>query len=180
MTRFALFSVLLMTLTACATGETAPLRPVSGYQLLSGDQLKVSVYGEDELTGTYLIDGQGEIAFPLIGSFAVTGKTSAEIKQELEAALADGYLVEPRVLVEIANPRPIYILGEVSRPGEYPYSEAITVLQAIAKAGGYTYRANRSTVYIAHTGANEEVKYKLTPTTVALPGDTIRVGERFF
>ena len=105
---------------------------------------------------------------------------SAPTQSQIADKLADGFLLEPRVSVEVTNYRPFYILGEVGRPGEYPFNSGLTVLNAVAAAGGFTYRANKKVVYIKSVGADQEVKYELNTNTVVKPGDTLRVSERIF
>lgn len=82
--------------------------------------------------------------------------------------------------VEVANYRPFFILGEVQRPGTYPYSASLTVLNAVATAGGFTYRANQGTVFIRHANEDTEHQVQITIATPVLPGDTVRIAERFF
>ncbi|MEO1324334.1 MAG: SLBB domain-containing protein, partial [Pseudomonadota bacterium] len=103
---------------------------------------------------------------------------------EFEGAIAqrysDGYLRDPRVNAEVMNYRPFYILGEVRTPGEYPYTSGLTILNAVATAGGFTYRANDDVILIRGAEDTEEYRVRLDPSTPILPGDTIRVIERFF
>lgn len=118
--------------------------------------------------------------FPLVGVIEARGRTTTEFKDALAQTLSNGFLINPSIIVEVGNPRPIYILGEVRQPGEYDYAEGMTVLKAVAKAGGFTYRANKSRVFVLHYGEQEEYKYDLSPATAVSPGDTIRIGERYF
>src|ERR1700712_2964554 len=113
----------------------------TAYRLGGGDQLKITVYGEEKLTGTYPVNGQGVISFPLIGQIPVEGKTIDELEGLLKIALGDGFVNNPSVSVEVANFRPYYILGEVTKPGEYSFADGLTVYSAVARAGGFTYRA---------------------------------------
>ena len=150
------------------------------YHLGSGDKLRVIVFGEESLSGEFLISGAGKISFPLIGDIDALGKTIPEIQAAIEAKLADGYLKQPKVSAEVLNYRPFYILGEVMKPGEYPYTNGLTVLNAVATASGFTYRADKKKVFIKRAATDEEKAQELTPTTPVEPGDTIRIGERFF
>jgi protein involved in polysaccharide export with SLBB domain len=95
-------------------------------------------------------------------------------------ARAAGYILDPRVSVEVINYRPFYILGEVGKPGEYPFTNGLTVQNAVAAAGGFSYRANKKVVYIKSMDSDREIAYDLTPATVVKPGDTLRIGERIF
>lgn len=181
MTRILALLVLLLA-QACATNlapaETAA--PAEPYKLAPGDELTITVFGEDDISGAYLIDGAGNVTFPLIGMINAAGSSPADFRNRLASSLSEGYLLAPSITVTVANPRPIYVLGEVRQPGEYEYSEAMTVLKAVAKAGGFTYRANKSRFFVLRYGEAEEHKYILTPGATVAPGDTIRIGERYF
>ena len=178
---------LLPILGACTTSGIAPgysdetlQRQVEIYRLGTGDRLRLNVFGEDNLSGEFVVGGAGTVSLPLIGEVQATGKSPAELKTDIEAALADGYLKAPRVNIELLNYRPFFVLGEVANSGEYPYSEDMTVLNAVATAGGFTYRANKKAVFIKRAGAAAEERFALTATTPVQPGDTIRIGERLF
>jgi len=162
--------------TPAAPGDTT--EPVE-YRLGPGDQLRITVFNEPDLTGSFLVGSQGSISYPLVGDVRAAGLTLEEFSQALQTALLQ-YVRQPNVSVEVANYRPFFILGEVQRPGTYPYSANLTVLNAVATAGGFTYRANRNRVYIRHANAPEEQVVPLTIATPVLPGDTIRIGERLF
>ena len=108
------------------------------------------------------------------------GLSTAQLETSITETLAAGYILDPRVSVEVINYRPFYILGEVGTPGEYPYTNGLTVQNAVAAAGGYTYRANKRVVYIKSIESDREIAYDLTPGTVVKPGDTLRIGERIF
>lgn len=151
------------------------------YRLGAGDKVRIIVFGEDSLTGEFLVPGgSGTIAFPLIGDVRAGGLSVGELQTELEGKLKDGYLKDPHVSIEVLNYRPFYILGEVTKPGEYPYTNRLTVLNAVATANGFTYRADTRHVFIKRADEPSEREYPLTTTTVVEPGDTIRIKERFF
>src|SRR5690606_27509411 len=135
------------------------------------------VFGEEELTGPFVVGSQGVIAYPLVGEVQATGLTVQEFTEQLQQELAK-YIRQPIVSVEVTNYRPFFILGEVQRPGTYPYSARLTVQNAVATAGGFTYRANTRRVFIKHANETEEQEYLLTSTTPVLPGDTVRIAER--
>jgi len=120
------------------------------------------------------------VSFPLIGDVPAAGLTIPELQKAIETKLADGYLKEPKVSAEVLNYRPFYILGEVMKPGEYPYTSGLTVLNAVATAEGFTYRADTHKVYIKRATSLGEHEGPLTTATPVEPGDTIRIGERFF
>ena len=193
----AAFSGLLMIgVAACAAGN-APVAnqtpaAVSGqadagggragtadYRLGSGDKLRVIVYGEQDLSGEFDVTGSGKISLPLIGQVQAAGLSLDEFESEIATKLKQGYLTSPKVSVEVLNYRPFYIIGEVEKAGEYPYTSGMNVLNAVAVAGGFTYRANQTQVYIAR-GGNEETAYSVNQSVQVLPGDIVRVPERFF
>ncbi len=150
------------------------------YRLGAADKLRVIVFGETSLSGEFVISDAGEIAFPLIGNVHAAGLTVEQFQEALRSKLADGYLRDPRVSAEVENYRPFYILGEVQKPGEYPFTTGLTVLNAVATAGGFTYRANTKIVTIRHPGGAKETPLRLTATSEVGPGDTIVIKERFF
>jgi polysaccharide export outer membrane protein len=152
----------------------------SAYKLDAGDKLRVIVFGEMDLGGEYEVDGSGFVRLPLIGQLRAGGLAVNEFEDSMKAALEEGYLKDARVSVEVINYRPFYILGQVNRPGEYPYVNGMSVLNAVALAGGYTYRANESNVYLRRRGASEESLVPATQMTRVQPGDIITVRERFF
>ncbi|MEM5516231.1 polysaccharide biosynthesis/export family protein [Henriciella sp. AS95] len=155
-------------------------RAASEYTLGPADKMRVTVFNEPELSGEFVVDGQGYVSMPLIGEVDVNGLTVRQFQRLTEQKLAEGFLREPRVSAEVTNYRPYYILGEIARPGEYPYTNGLTVMNAIATAEGFTYRANRKVIMIKGVDDNQEFRIELTPTTKVQPGDTIRVVERFF
>jgi polysaccharide export outer membrane protein len=150
------------------------------YLLGAGDKVRVTVYGEPTLSGEFFVTGSGLMSLPLIGELKAGGLTVGQFQEVVQKSLSDGYLKEPRVSAEVLTFRPFYILGEVEKPGTYPYTAGLTVLNAVATAEGFTYRADKKNVYIKHNGETAEVKSALTPSTQVAPGDTIRIGERFF
>ncbi|MEH6676971.1 polysaccharide biosynthesis/export family protein [Phenylobacterium sp.] len=158
----------------------AAIRAIPDYRLGSGDKIRVITFGEEALTGEFVVGGSGNVSMPLIGDVAAEGLTVPEFQTAVEESLKQGYLREPRVSVEVLNYRPFYIMGEVQNPGEYPYTNGLSVLNAVATAGGFTYRANSRRVYIKRADSSLEREYPLTPLTPVAPGDTIRITERFF
>jgi len=150
------------------------------YKLGPGDKLRVIVFQEPDLSGEFEVDSQGQVSLPLIKPIITAGMSLREFRVELERRLKAGYLVNPRVSAEILNYRPFYITGEVGRPGEYPYVAGMNVLKAIAMAGGYTYRANTSKVLLTRSSKKEGEWLEPKANLTILPGDYIRVPERFF
>lgn len=184
-----LLAAVSFVLAACASGPApAPAGPSTTattstntvYQLGTGDQIRISVFGQPDLSGEFVVDGTGSIAMPLIGTIQARGKSTSELEQTIYDRLTDGYVRDPQVSAEVINYRPFYILGEVANPGEYPYTNNLSVLNAVASAGGFTYRANKRVVFIKSVDANQEVSVTLDSTATVQPGDTIRIGERIF
>ena len=161
-------------------GGLVPTREVAEYRLGPADKVRINVFNEDALTGEFLVGGNGKISMPLIGEVQAAGLTVSMLQEEIAVALRQGYINEPRVSAEILTYRPFYILGEVNKPGEYPFTNNLTALNAVATAQGFTYRANTKMVYIKRAGDNGEQAYPLTTATQVAPGDTIRIGERYF
>ncbi|QTH23649.1 polysaccharide export protein [Rhizorhabdus wittichii] len=152
-----------------------------GYVLGTGDKLRISVFGEPKLDGEYVVSSTGIVSFPLIGNVPASGQTVEALQESIRSKLAAGYLKDPRVSAEVLNYRPFYILGEINKPGEYPFVNGITVQQAVAMAGGFSYRANTKRVFIKRALETAERPVQIKGKAVLLmPGDTIRVGERFF
>lgn len=148
-----------------------------GYILGVGDRVRVIVFGEEALSGEFVVDSTGNIALPLIGQVPAAGRALRAFEAGVQRALAEGYLNDPRVSAEVLNFRPFYILGEVTRPGEYPYQNGLTVLNAVATAGGFTPLANQTVVYIKRAGEEAESRADLTIETAVQPGDTIRIAK---
>jgi polysaccharide export outer membrane protein len=149
------------------------------YRLGAGDQIRIIVFGSEDLSGEFEVGSGGDIAYPLIGQVQAGGKTLREVEAEITRRLQPDYLKDPRVNVEVLNYRPFFILGEVRNPGSYPYQSGMRVVNAIALAGGYTYRASEGDVLITRA-SDPGRKLSAAPDTTVLPGDTIEVPERFF
>jgi len=163
-----------------AKTDPATTLSVEAYTLGAGDKVRVIVFGETDLGGEFVVDDAGFLRLPLIGQLSAAGRTLRELENDIAAKLGAQYLKDPRVSVEVLNYRPFYILGEVNKPGEYPYVANMNVLNAVAVAGGYTYRANESSVYIKRKDSKEEAKFPADDTTKLMPGDIVRVSERWF
>ena len=187
----AVLGSLLLSIAACQSGPPAAPRAASGqqvelqqsinaYTLGNGDQLRITVFGQPDLSGQFEVDGTGSISMPLIGQVAALGLTTPQLENRIVEMLEGDYVLNPRVSAEVINYRPYYILGEVNRPGEYPYTSGLTVMNAVAAAGGWTYRANKKVVYIKSVDSGEEQAFELTTSTIVHPGDTLRIGERIF
>lgn len=152
----------------------------SELRLEAGDKIHVTVYGEENLTGDYKVSTGGYVALPYIGSVKASGLTPPELESALEARFRKKALRSPKVTVEVMTFRPFYVLGEVQKPGEYPYRAGLNVLSAMAIAGGATYRASTSEVLIQRAGTTTLQKFPQSPTVTVMPGDLVRVPESIF
>lgn len=166
--------------TALPPTPPAPPPQLDDYKLGSGDKVRILVYNEPNLSGEFLVNASGQLAVPLIGDVTALDRTTTEIRTEIETKLAAGYLRSPQVSIDVLVFRPFYILGEVNKPGDYPYSTGLNVLRAVATANGYTYRADKRHVYLKRAGEKAETKYSISDNPALHPGDTIRIGERYF
>ncbi len=151
-----------------------------GYVLGTGDKLRLTVYGETDLSGEFTIDGSGYARLPMIGQVRAAGYTAQQMEQVVTNTLAQGYMKSPRVSVEVSTYRPFYIIGAVNRPGQYPYVERMNAMNAIALAGGFTPTAVESVIFIRREGSNEEQEVPVDRTTTIFPGDVIKVHNTLF
>ena len=163
--------------------QAQPLSPASAadsYVLGPNDRVRLKVYGEPDIAGEYEVDNNGNVSIPLAGHIRAAGLTTRQLERAVASALSKGIVRDPRVNVEVALYRPYYILGEVKKGGEYPYRLGLTVMDAVASAGGFTYRANENKVYLRRSGAGAEEVYALDAPVPVFPGDNIRIPERYF
>jgi polysaccharide export outer membrane protein len=188
-----LSSIIVLALFVLATAGTVghfatpafaqalpPASSAPGYILGPNDRVRVKVYGEPDIAGEYEVDSSGHVSVPLAGRIKAAGLTAKQLERSITSALSKGIVRDPRVNVEIAAYRPYYILGEVKKSGEYPYRLGLTVLDAVASAGGFTYRANENKVYLRRSGVGVEEVYALDAPVPIFPGDNIRIPERYF
>lgn len=189
--RFVIMALLLSSagfLAACQSAgsgvrddaRTAAEHENPIYRLDSGDKLRVNVFNEDTISGEYEVDGSGNIAVKLVGTVLAKNKTLAELSHDIEERLKEGYLKNPQVSIDVLNYRPFYVLGEVKEPGKYAFVNGMTVLNAIALAGGYTYRATENNVIVVRGNDSEHKEHRVDENSAVMPGDIIRVPERFF
>ncbi len=150
------------------------------YSLGAGDRVRVTVFGHEDLSGEFDVGAAGTIAMPLIGEMRAAGLTPQQLQAAITQALRPDYLKNPRVGVDVLNYRPFYIIGEVKEPGSYPYVSGMRIVNAIALAGGFTYRADTDDLLIQRAGDPSGAKLDADPDTVVLPGDVIEVPERYF
>jgi polysaccharide export outer membrane protein len=174
--------LLVVPLAACAVNArpSTYLVEVKGpYTLDTGDVVRISVYGEAELTKSYVVDDGGAVAVPLIGAVPVRGKTTQQAAAAITAKLAQGYIREPSVAVEIETYRPFFIQGAVENAGQFAYVYGMTVRAAISTAGGYTDTAGRENAVVYRRQGNQMVKGSVNLDFPIYPGDTIVVPERW-
>lgn len=171
---------LIVIAIGLANGAPAFSQEQTEYRTGTGDKLRITVFGHDDLSGEYQIDGSGYISFPLIGKVSARETTARELERMIAGMLRPDYLKNPRVGVEVLTYRPFYIIGEVQNPGSYEYVNGMTVVNAIALSGGYTYRGRENKLLIIRANDPERKKQPATHETVVMPGDVIEVPERFF
>jgi protein involved in polysaccharide export with SLBB domain len=174
-------SLLCLALSGCANRDgrlpAISAAAQSGYRLGPGDQLRISVSGLDAITNTYLVDDSGAVALPMLSPVVVSGKTLRESEGAIADAIQERQLVlAPRVSVQMLAYRPFYIAGEVQKPGQYPYVPGMSLMTAVAVAGGYTFRADTKKATITRAST----KGGATQDTPVLPGDLIVIRERWF
>ena len=184
--------ILAMSVVGCAStpGKTPavigspaigdqPDAAIKSYRVNSGDRLRVTVFRHVDLSGEFVLDGGGFFALPLIGAINGGGRTPRQLESDIETAFKDGgYLVNPQVGIEVLTYRPFYILGEVNQPGSYPYVSGMTAINAVALAGGFTYRAKRSSMTISHS--DDGPRRSIDATGEILPGEILTIHESFF
>jgi polysaccharide export outer membrane protein len=170
--------------SACAPGRDLPPLPAydaSAYRLGAGDQVRVITYGETQLSGEFRVDDQGRIAIPLLGGVPAAGLTPQQLEEALVRQLRQRNLLrDPSVSVEVLAYRPIFVLGEIAKPGQYPYQPGMTVLTSAAVAGGFTYRAVQDYASVTRTMNGQATEGVAAPNAFLAPGDVVKIFERRF
>jgi polysaccharide export outer membrane protein len=161
-----------------AAGQPAIADP--GYRLATGDRVRITVYGHEDLSGEFQVDGVGRLSLPLIREVNAAGLTVRELEEVIIDRLQPDYLKQPRVSAMVLDYRPFYIMGEVQAPGSYPYVNGMTVMNAVALAGGFTYRAKKGKVRVLRGSGAAQRRLDLPLDAPVQPGDVIEVRERFF
>jgi polysaccharide biosynthesis/export protein len=152
-----------------------------GYTLGPGDKLRIVVFGQTGISGDYLVDANGQVTLPLVGSVPARGRTTKALERMIAERLKQGYVRDPNVTVSIASYRPFFILGEVTTPGQYPYVPNMTAENAVAIAGGFSPRAKKSYVELTRNmGGGQQIHQRVPLSYPLQPGDTIMVKERWF
>jgi polysaccharide export outer membrane protein len=182
---FATMAMLVACSGGASIGPELPSAAISAgdlrsYRLGIGDKVRLTVFGEPELSGTFEINSQGRISLPLAGDLDAAGLDAGKLKENAARRLSDGYLKNPKLTVEIVGWRPVYIHGEVRNGGEFAFKAGLRLRDAIALAGGYTYRANQSYVLLSRSGVALDSRVALPTDMLLMPGDNIRVPERYF
>lgn len=180
-TRIFVTLILSIALAACAHGRPATylVEQTGPYRLDSGDLVRVTVYGDSDLSNAYRVDDAGVLALPLVGSIPARGETTATTAARISSALANGFMRNPNVAVEVAEYRPFFIQGAVRGAGQIPYVYGMTVRAAISAAGGHTETADRNLATIYRRQGDEMVKGNVALDFPILPGDTIVIPERW-
>lgn len=164
----------------CIFHSSARAAELLTYELDTGDRIRVTVFGHEDLSGEFEIDGSGRVSLPLISQIKASGLTLREIERDITNKLKPDFLKNPRVSVDVLNYRPFYIIGEVKKPGSYSYVNGMTIVNAVALAGGYTYRARENNVLITRATDPEKSQQPADHLTTVLPGDVIEVPERYW
>ncbi len=182
----ALTCMAVIALLAACTSSLSGLPPITAtnmadYRMQPGDELLVTIQDVEQADRSYVIDSGGMISLPLLQEVEVAGLGLREV----ESRIAEGYrsrnlLTNPIISVQPGALRPFYVIGEVTGPGEFTYRQGMTVLSAISAAGGYTYRAHEREVELVRSINGQEVRSRASEDTFILPGDRIRVYEKWF
>jgi polysaccharide export outer membrane protein len=180
----ALVGLLGVLAAGCTPGSDLPPMEdyrAASYRLGGGDRIRIITFGEEQLTGEFGVDDQGNIALPLLGTVKAAGLTPVELGARISEGLRQKKLLrDPSVAVEVLAYRPIFVLGEVAKPGQYPYQPGMTMLTAVAVAGGFTYRGVQDYASVVRTTGGPATEGKVVPRSLIAPGDVINVFERRF
>ena len=158
----------------------APSSYEQSYTLDAGDKLRVIVFGQQGISGTYTVDAGGNIDLPLGGTIKARGFTTRQVGRAITDRLSQGYVRNPHVTVSIEAYRPFFILGEVTTPGKYAYVPNMTVENAVAVAGGFSPRAYKDNVEVTRSVGGQRLTTNAPLGYRLRPGDTIVVKERWF
>jgi polysaccharide export outer membrane protein len=170
----------VLLISAALLSSTSQAADLTAYKLGVGDKVRVTVFGEKDLSGDFDVNDQGEVTLPLIGSVRIAGKTVGDAESFITNAYGKDYLVNPHVNLQVMNYRPFFILGEVKNPGSYPFINGMTIVNAVALAGGYTPRANTRGIEVKRAANPGGGEVEVNEDAGVLPGDIIRIPERFF
>ncbi len=185
------FALLLLACCCACAGKAQNPGPPSAesapwevnldlYNLVPGDEVKVDVFREKDLSRVYTVEPDGRINFPLLGRIPAAGQNTSTLEKIIARGLSQGFLVDPDVRISVTQYRPIYVGGEVTKPGEYPFKSGMTAQQAVTLAGGTTRFAAEDKIYLQRYGQDAKQRQRVTPGTLVYPGDIITVEERLF
>ena len=176
--------VALVMLAGCSRIKDLPPLPEGGdaaYRLGVSDQVRLLTFGEESLSEIFRVNDAGNIALPLLGPMRARGLTTDELGRQIVGELTRrGLIRDASVAVEVVEYRPVFVLGEVNRPGQYPYQPGMTVLSVAAVAGGFTYRAVQDQAAVVRLVDGKPIEGRASPLTVLRPGDVVTVYERVF
>jgi len=178
--QIGLVGLLLFVFAAFFSSDLSAQNSTQEYALGTGDKVRVLVFDEEDVSGEHEIGASGYISIPLIGEIKASGLGERGLEVAIATKLRDGFLVNPRVSVQVLNYRPFYVMGEVQDPGSFAYVNGMTVLNAVAMGGGFTYRADEKNIMITRANDPAQKKEKVEIRTKVFPGDVIKVEERFF
>lgn len=170
----------LVLAVSAPSARAAPVDQKQQYILGPGDQLRLTVFGEADLSGEFKVGDDGMVALPLIGSIPAKGLTPAQLERTISDKLTPDYVKNPNVNIEVMSYRPFFIIGEVNKPGSYPYQSGMTAIEAVALAGGFTYRAKTGEVLIKRTAGGGSQETLVSIESAVMPGDVIKIRERYF
>ncbi len=155
-------------------------RSLSSYQLNSGDLIKITVFGEEDMTVETRLSDAGTISYPILGEIQVKGMTLGTLEQTIKNKLKGDYLINPKVNASIIEYRKFFVNGEVKNPGGFSFEPGLTMEKAIALAGGFTERASKKDILVARDVNGVIKEHKMTLGEKIIPGDVIKVKESFF
>lgn len=168
-----------------ATAKPAAAASSSDYRLASGDKLRIEVYKDDQLSQSLQVRPDGKITLPLVGDVVAAGRTAIELRDSIVKSLEGEYMKDPTVTVIVTEttPQVVYVTGEVTKPGAVSLTGgSLSILQAIAMAGGFTDFANRKDITVLRGSQRLKFNYKdaidddNTRAPLQLqPGDTVIV-----
>jgi polysaccharide export outer membrane protein len=160
-------------------GAARAAEPPAGHRLGTGDKVRIVVFGEPELSVSEWVGERGTIPYPLLGDLEVGGLTPSDLERLIVGRLKGPYLVDPKVTVSVDAYREFLVMGQVNRPGSYPYAPGLTVRKAISMAGGFTERASRGKIYLVSEQAPQDER-RVGENDPMGPGDTVVVKESLF
>jgi len=180
--RYVWAAVIGCAILAGCTNAPPPLPTgvAEHYQLSTGDTVRVIVYNQQSLSNDFTVADDGTISMPMVGPIKARGQTVQQLEHDIYAKLDDGILVKPGVSVQLAQTRPIFVVGEVGKPGQYAYVTKLNVLGAVAAAGGFSVRADRNAVTVVRAVRDRPSEWSAGVLAELQPGDVVIVHEQFF